>query len=227
MAQPIPDDVIHAAIEGFQAQKQRIEQQIAELRSMLSHDGRTAARAPQPAARRRTISAAGMGPHCGGAAETLGGGKQTIRQHAARSGQTQSSGEESASGRRKARRLKEDREAETGGRHGGQCRPVDPPIAARSEIIGRMNGKHERLAVRLRPLRRGHGATRRARGRKASPRRARSSISKARPPRRRPSSRKRSTAPRPRPPRRTRSAPWRCRTPSTGIARTRASTSRW
>src|SRR4029077_16202276 len=50
--------IIEAAIDGFEAQKQRIDAQIAELRAMLSPNG--SAPASKPAARRkRGMSAAG------------------------------------------------------------------------------------------------------------------------------------------------------------------------
>src|SRR5262249_25905880 len=51
-------EVITAAIEGFQAQTQRIDEQISELRAMLNGRQPTAAAAPQ-ATKRSTMSAAG------------------------------------------------------------------------------------------------------------------------------------------------------------------------
>ena len=51
-------EIINAAIEGFEAQKQRIDQEISELRAMLNGAQPTAAAAPQRGTRRK-MSAAG------------------------------------------------------------------------------------------------------------------------------------------------------------------------
>src|SRR3954449_11999629 len=57
MAQ-LSTQIIEAAIDGFEAQKQRIDLQIAELRAMLSPS--SSAPAPKPAVRKkRGMSAAG------------------------------------------------------------------------------------------------------------------------------------------------------------------------
>ena len=56
----LTSEIIAAAIDGFQGQKKRVEQQIAELRAMLS--GKTAGAATTPEApkrKRRKMSAAG------------------------------------------------------------------------------------------------------------------------------------------------------------------------
>ncbi len=50
--------IIEAAIDGFEAQKQRIDAQIAELRAMLSPNGSAAASEPV-VRRKRGMSAAG------------------------------------------------------------------------------------------------------------------------------------------------------------------------
>ena len=54
MPQRLSQEVITAAIAGFEAQKERIDSEIAELRNMLDHR-RAAAKAPK---RKRKISAA-------------------------------------------------------------------------------------------------------------------------------------------------------------------------
>lgn len=60
MARTITNEIIIAAIDGFEAQKARIDSQIAELRGMLSGDGAPPTKAAAPAKRgRRRISAAG------------------------------------------------------------------------------------------------------------------------------------------------------------------------
>ena len=56
MPQKLSHEIITAAIAGFEAQKERINSKIAELRNMLHHrDGHAAAEAPKP---KRKISAA-------------------------------------------------------------------------------------------------------------------------------------------------------------------------
>src|SRR5208283_2895642 len=55
----LTNDIIAAAIEGFQAQKKNIDAQIAELRRALSGDpGKPAATAEAPTRKRRKMSAA-------------------------------------------------------------------------------------------------------------------------------------------------------------------------
>ena len=58
MSVKLTPEVITAAIEGFQAQTQRIDEQISELRAMLNGRQPTAATAPQTT-KRSTMSAAG------------------------------------------------------------------------------------------------------------------------------------------------------------------------
>jgi len=58
MSVKLTHEVITAAIEGFQAQTQRIDEQISELRAMLNGRQPTAAAAPQTT-KRSTMSAAG------------------------------------------------------------------------------------------------------------------------------------------------------------------------
>jgi len=56
----LTNKIIAAAIEGFEAQKQRIDGQIAELRAMLSGGSTETAAATEPTIRRRSkMSAAG------------------------------------------------------------------------------------------------------------------------------------------------------------------------
>ena len=56
MPQKLSHEIITAAIAGFEAQKERINSKIAELRNMLHHrDGHAAAGAPKP---KRKMSAA-------------------------------------------------------------------------------------------------------------------------------------------------------------------------
>lgn len=52
-------EIISAAIEGFDAQKRRIDEQIAALRAMLSGESEQVAAQPAPAKRKRRLSAAG------------------------------------------------------------------------------------------------------------------------------------------------------------------------
>ena len=55
MPQKLSHEIITAAIFGFEAQKERIDSKIAELRNMLHHkDGHAAAEAPK---RKRKMSA--------------------------------------------------------------------------------------------------------------------------------------------------------------------------
>jgi len=56
MAQKLSQEIITAAIAGFEAQKERLNSKIAELHNMLHHrDGHAAAEAPKV---KRKISAA-------------------------------------------------------------------------------------------------------------------------------------------------------------------------
>ena len=59
MPQKLTAEIIHAAIEGFESQKRRIDSQIGELRQMLSTDHTEAAPAFGVPAPKRKISAAG------------------------------------------------------------------------------------------------------------------------------------------------------------------------
>jgi cell division septum initiation protein DivIVA len=60
MPTKLTNEVIAAAIEGFQAQKHHLDAQIAELRAMLSGGSDETAATPELTTRkRRTISAAG------------------------------------------------------------------------------------------------------------------------------------------------------------------------
>jgi hypothetical protein len=52
-------DIINAAIEGFEAQKRRINEQVADLRQMLNPGTGDGARQPAPPKRKRRLSAAG------------------------------------------------------------------------------------------------------------------------------------------------------------------------
>src|ERR1035438_4627514 len=58
MPQKLTAEIIHAAIEGFESQKRRIDSQIDELRQLLSTDSTEAAPSGAPAPKRK-ISAAG------------------------------------------------------------------------------------------------------------------------------------------------------------------------
>ena len=53
------NEIIIAAIEGFEAQKLRIDSQIADLRPMLDATHQAPAAAPAPGRPKRRISAAG------------------------------------------------------------------------------------------------------------------------------------------------------------------------
>ena len=59
MPQKLTAEIIHAAIEGFESQKRRIDSQIDELRQLLSTDRTEAAPASGAPAPKRKISAAG------------------------------------------------------------------------------------------------------------------------------------------------------------------------
>jgi hypothetical protein len=57
--QKLTAEIIHAAIEGFESQKRRIDSQIGELRQLLSTDRTVATPASGAPAPKRKISAAG------------------------------------------------------------------------------------------------------------------------------------------------------------------------
>ncbi len=52
------NEILAAAIEGFQAQKQRLDAQIAELRQLLTGGSPELAATPEPAHKRRKMTAA-------------------------------------------------------------------------------------------------------------------------------------------------------------------------
>jgi hypothetical protein len=56
--QKLSPEIIQAAIEGFESQKRRIDEQIAELRQMLKGDHTAPSRAAESTRPRRTLSAA-------------------------------------------------------------------------------------------------------------------------------------------------------------------------
>src|ERR1035441_7269458 len=51
-------EILAAALEGFEAQKKRMEDQIAELKATLSGESTKPAASPVPAKRKRTMTAA-------------------------------------------------------------------------------------------------------------------------------------------------------------------------
>ncbi len=59
MPTKLDNEILTAAIEGFEAQKQRIDAQIAEIRQQLHGGSAAPAATPEPARKRRTMSAAG------------------------------------------------------------------------------------------------------------------------------------------------------------------------
>ena len=59
MPQKLTEEIINAAIEGFESQKRRIDSQIADLRQLLNGDRTEVAGTPRAPARKRKISAAG------------------------------------------------------------------------------------------------------------------------------------------------------------------------
>ena len=59
MPQKLNNEILTAAIEGFEAQKKRLDAQIAELRQLMTADTAEPAAQSPPAAKRRKISAAG------------------------------------------------------------------------------------------------------------------------------------------------------------------------
>jgi hypothetical protein len=54
----LTNEIVTAAIAGFQAQKQRLDAQIAELRQLLTGSSPEPAATPEPLPRRRKMSAA-------------------------------------------------------------------------------------------------------------------------------------------------------------------------
>ncbi|MGA2041692.1 MAG: hypothetical protein ABSH42_20615 [Bryobacteraceae bacterium] len=59
MARTLTNEIIAAAIAGFEAQKAKIDAQIAELRETLKGGRTETAAPPEPARRKRKLSAAG------------------------------------------------------------------------------------------------------------------------------------------------------------------------
>jgi hypothetical protein len=58
MPSKLNSEILAAAIEGFEAQKRRIDEQIAGLRAMLSGESAEPAAAPEGVPRKRRVSAA-------------------------------------------------------------------------------------------------------------------------------------------------------------------------
>jgi hypothetical protein len=59
MPTKLDNDILAAAIEGFEAQKKRLDAQIAEIRQQMTGGSARAAAAPEPGRKRRKMSAAG------------------------------------------------------------------------------------------------------------------------------------------------------------------------
>jgi hypothetical protein len=59
MSTKLDNDILAAAIEGFEVQKKRLDTRIAELRQLLTGGNAEPTATPKPAGRRRRISAAG------------------------------------------------------------------------------------------------------------------------------------------------------------------------
>ena len=59
MPQKLTDEIINAAIEGFESQKRRIDSQIADLRQLLNGNRTEVAGTSRAPARKRRVSAAG------------------------------------------------------------------------------------------------------------------------------------------------------------------------
>jgi cell division septum initiation protein DivIVA len=57
MPKKLSDDLISAAIEGFEAQKRRLDEQIQELRAMLPHNGASTGVTTRGPRKRRRMSA--------------------------------------------------------------------------------------------------------------------------------------------------------------------------
>ena len=59
MATKLDNDILAAAIEGFEAQKTRLDAQIAEIRQLMTGGKAETAATPEPGRKRRKMSAAG------------------------------------------------------------------------------------------------------------------------------------------------------------------------
>jgi hypothetical protein len=59
MPTKLDNDILAAAIEGFEAQKKRLDAQIAEIRQQLTGGRAEPASTPEPGRKRRKMSAAG------------------------------------------------------------------------------------------------------------------------------------------------------------------------
>jgi hypothetical protein len=59
MPTKLDNNILAAAIEGFEAQKMRLDAQIAEIRQLLTGGGAEPAATPAPGRKRRKMSAAG------------------------------------------------------------------------------------------------------------------------------------------------------------------------
>jgi hypothetical protein len=59
MPTKLDNDILAAAIEGFEAQKKRLDAQIAEIRQQLTGGSAQPAATPEPGRKRRKMSAAG------------------------------------------------------------------------------------------------------------------------------------------------------------------------
>jgi len=59
MPTKLDNNILAAAIEGFEAQKKRLDAQIAEIRQLLTGGSVAPAATPEPGRRRRKMSAAG------------------------------------------------------------------------------------------------------------------------------------------------------------------------
>jgi hypothetical protein len=59
MPTKLDNDILAAALEGFEAQKKHLDAQIAEIRQLLTGGGAGPAATPEPGRKRRKMSAAG------------------------------------------------------------------------------------------------------------------------------------------------------------------------
>jgi hypothetical protein len=59
MPAKLDNDILAAAIEGFEDRKKRIDAQIAEIRQLMTGDRTEPAATPEPERKRRKVSAAG------------------------------------------------------------------------------------------------------------------------------------------------------------------------
>ena len=59
MPAKLDNDILAAAIEGFEDRKKRIDAQIAEIRQLMTGDRTEPAATPEPGRKRRKVSAAG------------------------------------------------------------------------------------------------------------------------------------------------------------------------